>query len=106
MSQNFQEIIQKSILIRQRYHELEEKYHGRKWTLQEDVLWYLSDSGLVARNIMSEENIWPKADSREELEHKLAENIWWLIDIAHRSDIDIEQALEKFFQKTYQKIGL
>ncbi len=38
MSQNFQEIIQKSILIRQRYHELEEKYHGRKWTLQEDVL--------------------------------------------------------------------
>lgn len=55
---------------------------------------------------MSEENIWPKADSREELEHKLAENIWWLIDIAHRSDIDIEQALEKFFQKTYQKIGL
>lgn len=41
-----------------------------------------------------------KANSAEELEHKLAENIWWLIILADRTGINIKDALDKFLTKT------
>jgi NTP pyrophosphatase (non-canonical NTP hydrolase) len=36
------------------------------------------------------------------LEHKLAENVWWLIELANRLDIDIEQELENFLTEKEQ----
>ena len=49
---------------------------------------------------MSHEKTWSKKDSAEELEHKLGENIWWLIVLADRTGIDIKEALDKFLTKT------
>jgi len=97
---NFDEIIDRALAIRKQYHELEQAHHGSKWTIEEDALAYLTDAGLVGRNIMSQQQRWPKADSQEELEHKLGENIWWLIVLADRSDIDIKKAVHKFLKKT------
>jgi anaerobic selenocysteine-containing dehydrogenase len=99
-SNNLDEIIQRSLEIREKYHELEHKYHGNEWTLEEDALAYLTDAGLVGRNIMSHQKRWMKADSAAELEHKLGGNIWWLIVLADRTGIDIKEALEKFLTKT------
>jgi NTP pyrophosphatase (non-canonical NTP hydrolase) len=98
--ENFDEIIQKSLEIRKKYHELELTHHGSEWTVEEDALAYLTDAGLVGRNIMSQQRRWPKAGSEEELEHKLGENIWWLIILAERSGIDIKEAVNKFLTKT------
>ena len=69
---------------------------------QENTLAYLTDAGLIGRNIMSQQHRWPKANSQNELEHKLGENIWWLIVLADRSGIDINQAIENFLSKTEQ----
>ena len=99
---NFDEIIRRSLEIRKEYHKLEIQHHGSEWTVEEDALAYLTDAGLVGRNIMSQQKRWPKADSRAELEHKLGENIWWLIVLAERSGIDINEALGKFLVKTEQ----
>jgi len=49
---------------------------------------------------MSHEKIWSKANSDEELEHKLAESIWWIINLSDRINIDIKVAMEKFLTKT------
>ncbi len=68
----------------------------------EDALAYLTDAGLVGRNIMSQQERWPKANSPSELDHKLGENIWWLIILAERSNIDIKEAVERFLTKTEQ----
>lgn len=106
MEKNFLEIIKKSKKIREKYHELEEKYHWKKWSIEDDILAYLSDSWVLARNFMSEKNIRPKTDSLEEFEHKLAENIWWLIIIADRNNLDISSCLEKFLKKTEEKIWI
>lgn len=76
---NFDDIIDRSLSIREQYHGLERSHHRSKWTIEEDALAYLTDAGLVGRNIMSQQQRWPKANSQEELEHKLGENIWWLI---------------------------
>lgn len=97
---NFEEIIKRSLQIRDEYHKLEIKGSGEEWTLEEDALAYLTDAGLVGRNVMSHQKTWLKKDSAEELEHKLAENIWWLIVLADRTGIDMKEALEKFLTKT------
>ena len=97
---NFDKIIERSLEIRKKYHELEVQQNGKEWTLEQDALAYLTDAGLIGRNVMSQEKTWSKKDSAEELEHKLGENIWWLIVLADRTGIDIKEALDKFLTKT------
>lgn len=100
MSTTFDEIIERSLEIRKKYHELELHHHGSKWSVEEDALAYLTDAGLIGRNVMSQQERWPKLDSESELKHKLGENIWWLIVIAERSGIDIKEAMNSFLEKT------
>lgn len=100
MSTTIEEIIERSLEIRKKYHELEMQHHGSKWSVEEDALAYLTDAGLIGRNVMSQQQRWPKTDSESELKHKLGENIWWLIIIAQRSGIDIKEALNGFLTQT------
>lgn len=39
-------------------------------------------------------------ETESELEHKIGECIWWLINLAERTNIDSSEALEKFLSKT------
>lgn len=105
---NLGEIIIRSQKIRERYHELEQEHHGSIWSVEEDALAYLTDAALVGRNIMTEQNRWGKANalSHEELKHKLGENIWWLVVLAQRSGINIQDAVADFLEKTETTIGV
>jgi hypothetical protein len=89
-------LVERALAIRARYHELELSHHGAAWTVQEDALAFLTDAGLVGRLTMDREGRWPKAESSGELEHKLAECVWWLVVLANRMEVDIEGALERF----------
>ena len=100
MNNNFDEIIDRSLALRKKYHTLEKQHHGNEWTVEEDALAYLTDAALVGRNVMSQQGRWPNTDWKNELEHKLGENIWWLIVLANRSGIDINAALENFLKTT------
>ncbi|BAV07075.1 hypothetical protein SAMN05421788_102294 [Filimonas lacunae] len=99
-SNDFDEIVSRTLAIRQQYHQLEVQHHSSEWTVEEDALAYLTDAGLVGRNVMSQQQRWPKANTQEELTHKLGENIWWLIVLAERSGIDIKKAVNDFLTKT------
>lgn len=96
---NFDQIILRSLELRKKYHELELQYHGSEWSVEEDALAYLTDAGLIGRNIMSQQKRWPKSDSLAELKHKLGENIWWLIVLAERSGIDIRKSVDDFLEE-------
>lgn len=102
---NFDDIINRSLEIRKKYHELELQHHKSEWTVEEDALAFLTDAGLVGRNIMSQQQRWPKSDTQSELEHKLGESIWWLIVLANRTDIDIKEAVDNFLSKTERLIS-
>lgn len=103
---DFKEIEERSLKIRAKYHELEKQYHGSEWTVEEDALAFLTDAGLVGRLTMSQQGRWPKADANNaELKHKLGESIWWLIVLANRMDINIEEAFEGFLSKTESLVG-
>jgi NTP pyrophosphatase (non-canonical NTP hydrolase) len=55
---------------------------------------------------MAQQGRWPSGnESKAELEHKLGENIWWLIVLAQRMDIDIQDVMDKFLTKTEKLLG-
>lgn len=96
---NFDEIVNRSVNIRKEYRKLEEKYHGKEWSIEEDALAFLTDAALVGRLTMDNQGRWP--DKQEfDLEHKIGESIWWLIVLADRMDMDAGQAIDKFLNKT------
>jgi len=100
---NLKQIIERSKNIRARYHELENSIHGSHWTVEEDALAFLTDAGLVGRNIMSQQQRWPKENSEEELRHKIGECIWWLIVMADRLELDTEELMKEFLDNTEEK---
>lgn len=102
---NFSKIIERSIAIRKSYHKLEKQYHENEWSVEEDALAFLTDAGLVGRLTMSQQERWPKGgDTAAELEHKLSECIWWLMVLAERMDIDIEESLDTFLSKLERQL--
>jgi hypothetical protein len=102
---NLDKIIERSLALREKYHELELTHHGSKWTVGEDALAFLTDAGLVGRHAMSQQKRWPANQTETELSHKLGESIWWLIVLADRMDIDIKTALNDFLSKTEILLG-
>lgn len=97
---NFEQLKERSLKIRKRYHELELMHHGSEWTIEEDALAFLTDAGLVGRHVMSQQGRWPKANTEQELKDKIGESIWWLTVLAERMNIDIEKATEEFLSET------
>ncbi|WP_125608150.1 nucleoside triphosphate pyrophosphohydrolase family protein [Lapidilactobacillus bayanensis] len=92
---NLKELIERSDRIRARYHELEQENHGSKWTVDEDLLALSNDIGNLDRLVMTKEGRYYD-ETPYTLEHKLAENIWWLVELSSRLNVDIESELETF----------
>ncbi len=102
---NLSEIVESSLKIRKLYHQLEKQHHGEEWTVEEDALAFLTDAGLVGRLTMSQQERLPKGgNTSSELEHKLAECIWWLLILADRMNIDIGEALQIFLSQTEKQL--
>lgn len=103
---NFNEAVERSVQLRKLYHQLEEKYHEKEWSVEEDVLAFLTDAGLVGRLTMSQQGRWLiSGEIDSELEHKLGECIWWLIVLGERMDIDMSEALGNFLSATEKKLN-
>jgi len=83
--------------IRGLYHQLEVDSLGRTWTVEEDVLGLLGDVGLLSRLILAAQGTWPHGDDvPEQLQHKLAECLWWILALSDRLGVDIAEAFETF----------
>jgi hypothetical protein len=103
---NFSEIVERSVKIRKCYHLLEKQYHDKEWSVEEDALAFLTDAGLVGRLTMSQQERWPKSgDTVSELEHKLSECIWWLIVLADRMDINMNNSMAEFLSKLENQLA-
>lgn len=98
---DLKELITRSQAIRARYHELERANHGSEWTIDEDLLALSNDIGNLDRLVMTKSGRYYD-ETPYTLEHKLAENIWWLIELSDRLDVDIESELEKFLTEKEQ----
>ncbi|MFZ7176557.1 MazG-like protein [Streptococcus hyovaginalis] len=99
------ETIERCRAIRRAYRELELKHHDKEWSIEEDLLALTNDIGNMNRLIMTKQGRYYD-ETPYHLEHKLAENIWWLIELANRLDIDIQKEMETFLAQKEELLGL
>jgi NTP pyrophosphatase (non-canonical NTP hydrolase) len=79
--------------IRALYEILEQRINGKVWTLHELMLGFTNDVGTVGRLILANDGTWDIAgDVAAQLEHKLAESMWWVMIIADRLGINVADA--------------
>ncbi|GAA4667995.1 nucleoside triphosphate pyrophosphohydrolase family protein [Frondihabitans cladoniiphilus] len=79
--------------IRDLYEILENRINGEVWSLHELMLGFQNDVGTVGRLVLANDGTWDiEGDVTAQLEHKLAESMWWVMVIAKRLDIDIADA--------------
>lgn len=99
------EIMKRSIAIREAYHKLEEANHGSRWSIEEDLLALSNDIGNLQRLVMTKQGRYYD-ETPYRLESKLAENIWWLLELANRLDIDVEAEMEEFLSEKEELLDI
>ncbi|AZR97620.1 30S ribosomal protein S15 [Streptococcus suis] len=100
-----QETLDRCLAIRKAYRELELKHHDKEWSIEEDLLALTNDIGNMNRLIMTKQGRYYD-ETPYSLEHKMAENIWWLIELADRLDIDIQKEMETFLAQKEELLGI
>ncbi|NQQ33566.1 MazG-like protein [Streptococcus suis] len=100
-----QETIDRCLAVRKAYRELELKHHEKEWSIEEDLLALTNDIGNMNRLIMTKQGRYYD-ETPYTLEHKMAENIWWLIELADRLDIDIQKEMENFLAQKEELLGI
>lgn len=99
------EIMKRSIAVREAYHKLEEANHGSRWSIEEDLLALSNDIGNLQRLVMTKQGRYYN-ETPYRLESKLAENIWWLLELANRLDIDVEAEMEEFLSEKEELLDI
>ncbi|MBF0777259.1 MazG-like protein [Streptococcus cuniculi] len=100
-----QELLERSLAIREVYRELEVTHHGSEWTIEEDLLGLSNDIGNLNRLVMTKQGRYYD-ETPYHLEQKLAENIWWLVELSQRLGIDLEAELEQFLSDKEDRFGI
>ena len=102
---DLQELVDRSWAIRQAYHNLEVKYHDSKWTVEEDLLVLSNDIGNFLRLVMRKQGRYYD-EIPYTLEQKLSENIWWLVELSQRLDVDILTEMENFLSDKEKQLNI
>lgn len=96
------EAIDRNLAVRESYHKLEDTINGKRWTIEEYALGFLTDAALIGRMSMAYEKTWPTENTAKDLEtllpHKLGECVWWLAALADRMGVDFEKAIVDFIE--------
>ncbi|MCS7475764.1 hypothetical protein ACFFQW_24825 [Umezawaea endophytica] len=85
----------RALRVRALYERLELHLNGKVWTSHELMLGFANDVGQVGRLLLAHDGTWAvQGDPRAELEHKLAESVWWCLVLADRLGIDLGEAYQ------------
>ncbi len=100
MDIDFTAATQRAMRVRRLYHQLEKQNHQSEWSIEEDMLAFTSDIGILARLVMASQGRWLHGgDAHTELRGKIAECLWWLLVLSERMDIDITKEFKSFMDK-------
>ncbi|HHQ3778476.1 TPA: MazG-like protein, partial [Streptococcus pneumoniae] len=83
----------------------EVKHHDSKWTVEEDPLALSNDIGNFQRLVMTKQGRYYD-ETPYTLEQKLSENIWWLLELSQRLDIDILTEMENFLSDKEKQLNV
>ncbi|MEY8436093.1 MazG-like protein [Streptococcus hyointestinalis] len=99
------EMIQRSQAIREAYHALEREHHGSEWSVEEDLLALSNDIGNLNRLVMTRKGRYYD-ETPYQLEAKLAENVWWLLELSQRLEVDLPKELELFLASKEELLSI
>ena len=89
---DFQTIIDRAMAIRKQYELKEKQLYGSAWTSEEIALGFVGDVGDLAKLIIAENGKRNIANSKEKLEHELADCLWSVIVLAQQHGVDLESS--------------
>ena len=96
----------RSLEIRALYEVLETRLNGRVWSLHELMLGFANDVGTVGRLVLANDGTWTTdGDVTAQLQHKLAESMWWVMVIADRLGIDMAEAFDTTMNRIESELG-
>lgn len=88
----FQSIVDRAIIVRELYSKFEEQNYGKQWTNEEIALGFVGDVGDLVKLILAENGYRNIPDSKQKLEHELADCLWSILVLAKSHGIDLEKA--------------
>jgi NTP pyrophosphatase (non-canonical NTP hydrolase) len=86
----FQNLIDEALTVRKMYEEKEKQLYGSAWTIEEIALGFVGDVGDLAKLILAENGRRNITDSKEKLEHELADCLWSIIVLSKLHDVNLE----------------
>jgi NTP pyrophosphatase (non-canonical NTP hydrolase) len=96
----FQKIVDRAMEIRRLYEQKEKQLYGSPWTSVEIALGFVGDVGDLAKLISAENGRRNILNSKEKLEHELADCLWSIIILSNLHDVE----LEKSFVETMDRL--
>jgi NTP pyrophosphatase (non-canonical NTP hydrolase) len=91
----FQNLIDEALTVRKMYEEKEKQLYGSAWTIEEIALGFVGDVGDLAKLILAENGRRNITDSKEKLEHELADCLWSIIVLSKLPDVNLETSFIK-----------
>jgi NTP pyrophosphatase (non-canonical NTP hydrolase) len=88
----FQKIIDRAMEIRRMYERKETQLYGSPWTSEEIALGFVGDVGDLSKLISAENGKRRILNSKEKLEHELADCLWSVIVLSNLHGVDLEQS--------------
>ena len=88
----FQKVIDRAMEIRRMYEAKEKLLYNSPWTSEEIALGFVGDVGDLAKLISADNGRRNIPNSRERLEHELADCLWSLIVLSKLHGVDLEKS--------------
>lgn len=87
------EASRQAVAVRELYRELEQRRHGREWSLDDLMIGFTGDVGDLGKLLTAYQGrrSGPE-DIRGALEHELADCLWSVLVLAHALDVDLDVA--------------
>jgi NTP pyrophosphatase (non-canonical NTP hydrolase) len=105
MSQQFSDIVQKSVAIRDHYNELQEADGHKKWDAADRMAGFIADVGDLSKLIMVKNGLRRGPENIDEaLEHEISDCLWSIMVIADELHIDLETAFAKWIDQMHERI--
>jgi NTP pyrophosphatase (non-canonical NTP hydrolase) len=88
----FRQLMKRALEIRKQYEVIEMQLYGSSWTSEEVALGFVGDVGDLAKLVLAQNGKRNIPESKEKLEHELADCLWSVIVLANLHGIDLERS--------------
>ena len=86
----FHQLMEHAIEVRKQYEKHEKQLYGSSWTSEEIALGFIGDVGDLAKLIVAKNGKRNIPNSKEKLEHELADCLWSVLVLAYLYGVDLE----------------